>query len=134
MTPSGRLYIPEVAKGRSEQGIVAYVGSGVNEDIKPGDHILFSGYVGTTLRVDRIIYIIVPVEFVTAKLETSDHDVYGLYFRDNQGNYFTATRDMAYRLIADAAQDKQQSDGTVVSERGRPAPDSGAYDNGNRKT
>jgi co-chaperonin GroES (HSP10) len=121
-TPSGLIYIPEVAKGRCEQGIVAMVGDGV-EDIVPGDHVIFSGYSGTTVRVDGIIYIMVPKDFVTARLETSDVDVPGLYFKAKDGTFFNATRDMSLRLICDALKHKQVSDKLTVNELARPDVD-----------
>ena|SRR2546421_5375127 len=95
------IIIPDMAKERVDQGIVKYIGSKV-ETVKIGDHIIFSGYTGTTLSLeDEGILIILPEEFVTAIIdEHTPFDVNGLYFKDTEGNYFTATYEQALRLIA----------------------------------
>lgn len=107
-TASGLLYVPDIAKERCDQGIVKYIGSKV-EWVKPGDHILFSGYTGTLVSIEgEGLVIIVPEDFVNAKIFSPDHDVPGLYFRDQDGSYFTATYEMAVELMARA---REQTDG-----------------------
>lgn len=103
-TKVGSLYIPEQARERSDQGIVKYIGPLV-EDIKPGDHVIFSGYTGTLLHIDgEGILIVLPEEFVEAKLDYQNHsivttDIPGLYFKGEDGEYFLATYEMAMNLI-----------------------------------
>jgi len=45
----GGIIIPDVAKERTDQGIVKYVGSKC-KDVQVGDYILFSGYTGSTVQ------------------------------------------------------------------------------------
>lgn len=100
-TPGG-LYIPEMAQERCDQGIVKYVGPDV-VDIKVGDYVLFSGYTGTTVRLeDEGIIIILREDFVTCIIEPPDTEIAGLYFRSKEGEYFQATYEMAMRIIMDA--------------------------------
>lgn len=47
----GGIIIPDVAVERCDQGIVKYIGPKVRE-LKPGDYVLFSGYDGTTIRLE----------------------------------------------------------------------------------
>jgi len=102
MTESKLLYIPDMAKDRCDQGIVKYVGPLVRW-VKPGDHVLFSGYSGTLLSVageGRLI--VMPERYLHAKVDPPDTDVPGLYFKSRDGVYFIATYEMAMELIADA--------------------------------
>ena len=102
---SGGLWIPESARERCDQGIVKYIGADVKE-ISEGDHILFSGYSGTLLELEgEGILIILPERFVVAKIaydgpEVANIDISGLYFRNMNGDYWSATYEMASRLIA----------------------------------
>ena len=102
-TVSGLLVIPEIAKERCDQGIVKYVGPEVKW-LKPGDHVLFSGYTGTLVSLEgEGLLIILPENFVSAIIYSPDFDVPGLYFRDSENNeYFTATYEMAVELLARA--------------------------------
>ena len=111
LTPSGLLYVPDTAKERCDQGIVKYVGiQKPNEEtgelhflggIQPGDYVLFSGYTGTLVELeDEGLLIIMPVEFIIAKILPPVTDIEGLYFKDKEGNYFTATHEMVMKLIA----------------------------------
>lgn len=79
----GSLYVPDVAKERSDQGIVKYVGPNV-KDVKIGDHILFSGYTGTTVQFENDgdgVLIIFDERFTVCILNGPDTNVNGLYFR-----------------------------------------------------
>lgn len=101
----GSIIIPETAKERCDQGIVKYLGPKC-ELVKIGDHVIFSGYTGTTVEIEgEGILIILPEEFITAVLESPSTDIPGLYFRAKTGEYFTATYEMAMRLIAQAFQE-----------------------------
>lgn len=69
---AGGLYIPDTAKEKPQKGKVVAVGAGrVNEDgkvfplsVKAGDHILFSKYAGTELKLGSNEYLIMKEEDV----------------------------------------------------------------------
>ena len=97
-TESG-LWIPEEGKQRTDHGIIKYRGDEV-EELRVGDHVLFSGYAGTQIVTDTdgLLYVMrersvlalfddeEPLRFFTdetinrmvdktaAKLITYDHD------------------------------------------------------------
>lgn len=98
----GSIWVPEQAKERVDQGIVKYIGPKV-ELVKVGDHVIFSGYTGTLFELpdEGSLLIILPEDFITARFDDhSPFDVGGLYFKDTEGNYFTATYEQAMVLIA----------------------------------
>jgi len=97
----GSLYVPEQAKERCDQGIVKYIG-GDCQFVKIGDHVLFSGYTGTLLRIDGESLIIMPEEFIQAVVYDEPKLVSGLFFKDKDNNYFTATHEQAAYLLARA--------------------------------
>lgn len=82
MTASGRLYIPDVAKERCDQGIVKHIGPKV-KDVKIGDHVLFGGYDGVMVNIEgEGSLIILREQFIKTKfLHSVDPSVPGLYFR-----------------------------------------------------
>ena len=101
----GHIIVPDIAKTRSDQGLVKYIGSEV-KDIEVGDYVLFSGYTGTLLSVsDEGRVIIMHEDYVVAKVDPPDNlkntNVPGLYFRSRDGEYFDATYEMSMELIAD---------------------------------
>lgn len=97
----GGIIIPDMAKKRTKQGIVKYVGPDVKY-VKIGDHVVFSGYTGTTVLLEgEGVIIIMPEDFITCLLEAPDTDVPGLYFKGSDGQYFTATYEMAMAVITD---------------------------------
>jgi chaperonin GroES len=64
----GSLYIPETAKRKSDQGVIIYKGDDV-EELKVGDHVLFSAYSGTQISVaEEGHYLIMPESEVVAVL------------------------------------------------------------------
>jgi len=98
----GHIIIPDQAKERCDQGIVKYLGPKC-ELVKHGDHVLFSGYTGTTVSLEgEGLLIIMPEDFITAVCEDPVTDVPGLYFRGVDGDYFTATYEQAMNLISKA--------------------------------
>lgn len=106
-SPSGLLYIPDQAKERVDQGIVYAVGPKC-KFIKPGDYIVFSGYTGTTLKIDEGTFILFKEEFAVAKIVAEEVDateVPGLFFRDKEGVYFPATVEFALGFVAKALED-----------------------------
>lgn len=95
----GGIIIPDVAKSRCDQGIVKYIGPEV-EGIDIGDYVLFSGYTGSTVRIEgEGLIIILHEDFVTCKILDVNTEVPGLYFKDNTGVYFQATYEMAMNII-----------------------------------
>lgn len=98
-SPSGLIYIPESAKERCDQGLVKYIGEGC-KNVKIGDHVIFSGYTGTNVRIDDEILIFLREAEISAIVEPQTLDVKELYFRDKDGQYFEATYEQAMYLIA----------------------------------
>jgi co-chaperonin GroES (HSP10) len=98
------LHIPDDSRERCDQGIIKYVGADV-EDLKIGDYVIFSGYVGSLVNVDDERLIIMPQEFCQAVLEAPSTDVAGVYFRAHDGTYYTATYEMMFELLARAFKD-----------------------------
>lgn len=106
----GRIIIPDVAKQRTDQGVVKYIGPECT-DFKPGQYVIFNGYSGTTVNiqdpdrpnapVERLI--IVRQKFIYGEIiDFESTDIPGLYFRDREGGFFEATYEMAMELIGDA--------------------------------
>ena len=102
----GHIFIPEIAKERTDQGVVKYVGKAC-EFAKVGMFVIFNGYSGTAFKVEnqesnlleRLI--ILDEDFIYAELqELPTTDIPGLFFCDVNGKYFTATYEMAMDLIA----------------------------------
>lgn len=96
----GSLFIPDSAKERCDQGLVKYIGPDVHS-VQPGDHVTFGGYTGTLMELEgEGLLIILPEEFVTAKIEAPDTEIPGLYFLDKEGHYFPSTYEMSMNIIA----------------------------------
>jgi co-chaperonin GroES (HSP10) len=91
---------------RCDQGVVKYIGSQV-KSIEIGDYVFFSGYTGTLVHVEgegRLI--ILPEDFIEFKMNIDTfHEVPGLYFKDNKGNYFNATYEQAMNIMAESFTD-----------------------------
>lgn len=106
----GHIWIPDVAMQREDQGIVKYIGEDVRE-IMVGDYVLFSGYTGTLVLIEgEGPLIIMPEEFVVARLEPPDTEIPGLYFQGSDGLFFTATYEMAITIISKAFQEAGMSE------------------------
>lgn len=99
VSPLGLIIIPETAKERCDQGLVKYIGEECR-NVKIGDHVIFSGYVGTTVDIDGETLIFVKESEINAIVEDQGFEVSGLYFKDKDGEYFQATYEMAMYLIA----------------------------------
>lgn len=70
MTASG-LYIPDTAKEKPQQGIVAAAGPGKKDEpmeVKVGDVVLYGKYAGTEVTVDGKKYLIVRQSDILATL------------------------------------------------------------------
>src|SRR3990167_10210910 len=105
MTPSGLLYIPDTAKDRCDQGIVKYTGEDCRL-VKPGDHVLFSGYSGTLVSLEgEGLLIMLEERFIVCVIGSAVTDIPGLYFKDKEGQTWTATYEQAMNLIARAFED-----------------------------
>lgn len=121
----GHIIIPDAAKERCDQGIVKYIGAKV-ETVKIGDHVIFSGYTGSTVEVEGegSLLIFLPEDACEAVLEEPNTDVPGLYFKDIEGTYFTATYEQALVLIAKALNESPLQDRIRFNIRGqRPSLD-----------
>jgi chaperonin GroES len=104
---SGGIIIPEIARERTKQGIVKYIGPDV-KDLQPGDYVYFSAYDGTLFYSDSEGYLIIMREYFVAAHRTEqvfDTDIPGLYFKDREGKYYPAKYDMIFDLVAMAAVD-----------------------------
>lgn len=102
----GGIIVPDIAQDRCDQGIVKYVGPDVI-DLKVGDYCLFPNYTGTIMHVeDEGHIIIMPEPSITAVLEGKPQEtsVPGLYFKDEDGELWTATYEMIFTLVADACE------------------------------
>ena len=109
------LWIPDEARDRCDQGIVKYVGPQV-KDLRLGDYVIFSGWVGALVTVDNETVIILPEKFCQGTLENHpDVDVPGLYFRGVDGEYFTATYEMAIEMVSRAFRDADWHKGVKVT-------------------
>ncbi len=79
--PTSRLIkIPEQSKERCDQGFIRDLGEGCDPALKIGDHIIFSGYSGTTVVVDNELSIIIHYTHVKGVI-ISEYIVPGLYLR-----------------------------------------------------
>ena len=127
---SGGLFIPEMAQERCDQGIVKYIGPDVI-DIKIGDFVLFSGYTGTTVKLeDEGTLILMNEEFVTCIIHPPDTEIPGLYFRAKDGEYFQATYEMATRIMMDAFSTPEYMSKFKIHNRKDNRPSRKDYDKG----
>ena len=100
----GSIIIPDQAKARANQGIVKYIGPEVTE-LEVGDHVLFSGYTGTTVRLEgEGALIIMPQEFIQCAIKDDTLPIPGLYFKLKSGEFISATYETVVTLLADAVQ------------------------------
>ena len=67
-TKSG-IVLPGQTKEKPQEATIVAVGSGVKEDLKVGDTIIYSKYSGNNVKVDDEEYIIVKEEDVLAVLQ-----------------------------------------------------------------
>lgn len=125
---AGGLFIPEMAQERCDQGLVKYVGPDV-EDIKIGDFVLFSGYTGTTVRLeDEGTIIILHEDFVTCIINPPETEIPGLYFKSKSGEYFQATYEMATRIMMDAFSNPEYASKFKIHDRKKNKPSLKEYD------
>lgn len=103
----GSLYVPDIAKERSDQGIVKYIGPDCKY-VKIGDYVAYSAYSGTLFNIqdperpNEIVedVIIMDEESVVAVMDDlTNYDIPGLYFRSADGEYFPATFEMTMHLV-----------------------------------
>ena len=76
-TESG-IYLPESAKDKPKEGKIIAVGSGrLNQDtgnripftVKEGDHVLFTSYAGTEIKIDNNEYLIMKEDDILGIIE-----------------------------------------------------------------
>lgn len=99
----GHIYIPEMAQGRTQQGIIKYVGADVR-DLAIGMHVMYSPYSGTLIQLEgEGKLIIIHSDFIAAELpDEVSTDIPGLYFRGNDGQYYMANYELGMEFIARA--------------------------------
>jgi co-chaperonin GroES (HSP10) len=118
----GRIYVPDMAKERCDQGVVKYVGPKC-EWIKPNDYILFSGYTGTLIKLEgEGLLIVMPEDFISCIIEAPNTDIPGLYFRGKNGEYFTATYEQAVELLARGIENSEWHKDFNVKRSEKPKP------------
>jgi len=74
---AGGLYIPDTAKEKPQQGIIAAVGSGKLQDdgtlrkleVKAGDKILFAKYSGSDIKIDGVEHLILREDDILGVIE-----------------------------------------------------------------
>lgn len=123
-SPSGLLIIPEEAKTRADQGIVKYIGPEV-KDTRIGDYVIFSGYAGTLVNMEgEGKLIILPEDFLVFTLVRSfETAIEGLYFRDRDGEYFPATYETAFEIIAASLKEDEWLRGGFDVKVPKPTPE-----------
>ena len=96
----GGLYIPDVAKERSDQGVVKYIGPDV-KDVKVGDYVLFSGWTGTAIHIEgeRGLLIFLPEDEIECVVHQADTPIAGLYHMSRDGGMFPATYESAIAML-----------------------------------
>ena len=76
-TDSG-IYLPESAKDKPKEGTIIAIGSGhLNHDtgeripftVKQGDHVLFTSYAGTEIKIDNDDYLIMTEDDILGIIE-----------------------------------------------------------------
>lgn len=77
------LIKPDQYKGRCTQGIVKYVGEGVNK-VNRGDYVFFSGYSGSLWNYKDELLIIIAEKGISCKLDLHEdtREIPGLYFKE----------------------------------------------------
>lgn len=98
------LKTPDQAKERHDQGIIRYIGDGCRLGLKEGEHVLFPGYGGDTLKIDGVFMILVPERLIIGKVHDDVTQISGLFFRDKEGNPIPATLEIVIDLIARTVQ------------------------------
>jgi chaperonin GroES len=74
---AGGLFIPDTAKEKPQQGVIAAVGSGKLQDdgtlrkleVKTGDKILFAKYSGSDIKIDGVEHLILREDDILGVLE-----------------------------------------------------------------
>ena len=90
-----------VGTERSDQGIVKYVGANV-KFVRPGDYVVFSGWVGSTVHIGgEGGLIILMEESIECILHPPATEINGLYHVDENMNVFPATYESTIELIRD---------------------------------
>jgi chaperonin GroES len=97
-TKSG-LYIPDVARERTDQGVVRYIGPDV-KDIQVGDYVVFSGWTGTALHIEgEGLIILMPEDQVVCKVHQMNTPISGLYHMSKDGGFFPATYESSMDMV-----------------------------------
>lgn len=130
VSPSGRIIIPDMAKERTDQGIVTYVGPRVKH-LKIGDYALFGGYNGTTIQLESggdAVIIVMRERFIVGALGAPNTQIAGLFFKDNEGDYIPATYEVTMGLIAESFRNTDFAKNTGFKSTFDSRPDVIEYD------
>lgn len=107
----GSLFLPDGAEGRVDNGVVKYLGPDCKY-VKIGDHVIFSGYSGTSLQMDgEPDLIIINEDFITAKIADTDEL---LIMLDGIDYYYS---ELAYYLAAAASTNKVVTKSRVAKDK-----------------
>lgn len=115
----GHIIIPDVAKNRSDQGIVKYAGPEC-KFLKVGDHVLYGTHIDSfQVRIDDEGSLVVMREgAVMCVLEPSSATVIpGVYFKDHDGDFFGATHEALTEVIARHFQDPGKRTVAITDKR-----------------
>ncbi len=70
-TASG-IYIPDNARGKTQEGEVAALAKDATDEIAVGDRVIFKEYSGTEVKIDGEKYILFVEDDILAKYEAAD--------------------------------------------------------------
>ena len=94
-----KLLVPDSAKGRSDQGIVKYVGADC-KTVRIGDHVVFSGYSGDVLEIEGEGKLISLHErAIAAIIHDEPLHIPGLYLKVSEGKFIPATHEGAIEIL-----------------------------------
>ena len=118
---AGGIYIPYSARQRCDQGIVKAIGPKVIEtipELRPGDHVLYSEYDGQVIDLDvESKFIVMKASQIKAIIHPPNMGIVpGIYFQDQDGEYFPAAYETIQKLIVQAIEESDW--GKIVMGKG----------------
>lgn len=94
----GSIIVPEIAKGRAVQGVVAFTGKKCHT-LKRGMHVFFPAYNGQVAIIEDKRYIIMYEKDVTCVIKRQVETIPGLYFRTPEGTFEEASLDYVLEML-----------------------------------
>lgn len=70
-TPGG-IYLPDTAKGKSQEGKVIAVAKDATDEVAIGDHVIYKEFAGVEVKIEGEKYILLTEDDLLAKYETVD--------------------------------------------------------------